>query len=45
MITFIFLVVALIFGVLAEQESKKMWNKFDNVTPTLDNSYTDNNSD
>ena len=45
MITFIFLVVTLIFGVLAEQESKKMWNKFDNVTPTLDNSYTDNNSD
>ena len=25
----------LIFYVLAEQESKKMWGKFDNVTPGL----------
>ena len=35
MITSICKVVTLIFYVLAEQESKKMWSKFDNVTPTL----------
>ena len=35
MITFIFNMVTLIFCVLAEYESKKMWNKFANVTPAL----------
>ena len=29
-------VVTLIFYVLAEWESKKMWSKFDNVTPALE---------
>ena len=33
MFTFIFRVVPLIFFVLAGEESKKMWSKFDNVTP------------
>ena len=33
MMTFIFKLVTLIFFVLAEQESKKTWNKFDNVIP------------
>ena len=31
-IMFIFKVVTLIFFLLAEYESKKMWSKFDNVT-------------
>ena len=35
MIELIVKVVTLIFFVLAEQESKKMWSKFDNVTPVL----------
>ena len=33
MFTFIFRVVPLTFFVLAGEESKKMWSKFDNVTP------------
>ena len=32
-ITFNFKVVTLIFFVLAGYESKKMWSKFENVTP------------
>ena len=32
-VTFVFKVVTLIFFVLAEYESKKMYSKFDNVTP------------
>ena len=39
MIAFIFKVVTSIFFVLAEQESKKMWSKFDNVTPALSGGY------
>ena len=35
-ITFVFKVVTLIFFVLAEYESKKMWSKFDNVTPLME---------
>ena len=35
MITFIFNVITLIFCMLAEQESKKMWSKFANVIPVL----------
>ena len=35
MIELIVKVVTLIFFVLPEQESKKMWSKFDNVTPVL----------
>ena len=35
MITFIVNVVTLIFCMLAEQKSKKMWSKFANVTPVL----------
>ena len=31
--TFAFKVITLIFFVFAEYESKKMWSKFDNVTP------------
>ena len=33
LVTFIFKVFTLIFFVLAEYELKKMWSKFDNVTP------------
>ena len=36
MITFIFNVVTLIFCVLSEWESRKMWSKFANVTPELE---------
>ena len=35
MIIFSFNVVTLIFFVLAEQEPKKMWSKFDNLIPAL----------
>ena len=35
-ITFVFKVVTLIFFMLAEYESKKMWSKFDNVTPLME---------
>ena len=37
MITFIFNVVTLIFFVLAEMESKKMWSNCDSVNPALQN--------
>ena len=32
-ITFVFMVVTLIFFALAAYESKKMWSELDNITP------------